>query len=89
MLTIYNCSYRFTASVIELLLYEENVPRHRVLTQFIAHTTGFTPTDATDLEEGEAPISQALFGKIASYGQITSAERLFHQNDGHGEYYSC
>ena len=82
LLTINDCSYRITASVIEVLLYEENVPRHRVLTVLVTHVTGFAPTDAKDLEEVEPFISHVLIGKIGSYGRITSAKCLFNQNNG-------
>ncbi|KAK2463898.1 hypothetical protein APHAL10511_004070 [Amanita phalloides] len=40
--------YRSTASFIEILLSGANIPRHRVLTYFIYHTTGVTITYATD-----------------------------------------
>ena len=79
-------SYRFTASVIELLLSEQSVPRHRVLTEFIEKTTGFTLTDAKDLEDKEPPLSKELMKKIRKYGPITSAGALFEQNNG--EYYT-
>ncbi|KAF8522268.1 hypothetical protein BU17DRAFT_87361 [Hysterangium stoloniferum] len=45
--------HRLTASLIELFLCFENVPRHRVFTSFVEHLTGFKITDTIELEGGE------------------------------------
>ncbi|KAF8350099.1 hypothetical protein F5887DRAFT_1059292 [Amanita rubescens] len=42
--------YRLTASLIEIFLHSEYVPRHRALTSFAECLTGFKITDAIDLE---------------------------------------
>ncbi|KAF8512031.1 hypothetical protein BU17DRAFT_11549, partial [Hysterangium stoloniferum] len=48
--------HRLTASLIELFICLENVPRHRVLTSFAERLTGFKVTDAIELEDDEPPI---------------------------------
>lgn len=73
-------SHRATASLIELLLYSENPPKHRVLTAVVKHMTGFTITDAQDLEDDEPHISSGLDLKIKTYGRLISGQRLFNQN---------
>ncbi|KAM6500713.1 hypothetical protein JOM56_003727 [Amanita muscaria] len=69
--------YRLTASLIELFLHSENVPRHRVLTSFAEHLTGFKITDAIELEADEPPISPDLDEKIKTYRSLTELGRLF------------
>jgi hypothetical protein len=73
-------SYRLTASLIELFLYSKDVPRHRVLTLFVEHLTGFKITDAVELEAAEPPISPDLLLKFESYGPLTELDRLFQQD---------
>ena len=70
-------SFRLTASLIELFLSSESVPRHRVLTEFVEGLTGFKIIDATELEDEEPFISDELYKKIRSYQPITSLDRLF------------
>ena len=53
-----------------------------MLTQFVEHTTGFTLTDAKELEEKEPPLSEELSKKTREYGPITSAGTLFERNAG-------
>ena len=77
----YKYSHRPTASIIELLLYSENVPRHRVLTAFVKHLTGFTITDAIDLEEQEGHITSDLAEKIRTYGRLGLVKRLFEESN--------
>src|SRR5271169_2819383 len=69
-----NHRYRFTASFIELLLRFEDAPRHRLLTSYVEHFTGFTITDADDLERNETPLSNALLDAIAQYGALVPAK---------------
>ncbi|KAM6495491.1 hypothetical protein JOM56_008197 [Amanita muscaria] len=69
--------YRLTASLIEIFLHSENVPRHRVLTSFANCLTGFKITDAIELEAGEPHISPDLDRKIQSYHPLTGLRRLF------------
>lgn len=69
--------YRLTASLIEIFLHSENVPRHRVLTSFANRLTGFKITDAIELEAGEPHISPDLDRKIQSYQPLTELRRLF------------
>jgi hypothetical protein len=38
--------------------------------------SGFTITDAIDLEDGERPISLDLSSKIERYGQLTAVDHL-------------
>lgn len=72
-----NYSYRLTASLIEIFLHSDNVPRHRVLTLFAEHLTGFKITNAIELEAGEPPIFPDLVDKIKSYQPLTELRRLF------------
>ena len=44
--------------------------------------TGFTITDAEDLEDEEAPISAELTGRIGTYGPLTTLQRLFGKDSG-------
>jgi len=67
----YKSSHRLTASLLELL-YSENLPRHRILTSFVRHITGFTITDATDLEAKEGPIPKELDAKIKTFRPLIS-----------------
>ncbi|KAF8309783.1 hypothetical protein F5887DRAFT_1091838 [Amanita rubescens] len=73
--------YRLTASLIELLLYSENVPRHRILTLFAEHLTGFKITDAIDLEAGEPPISPDLYRKIKTYQPLIGLDHLVKEGE--------
>jgi hypothetical protein len=68
-------SYRFTASLIELLL--ETKSSHRVLSAFVEFLTGFIITDALDLEEQEPPLSEHMLRRIKDYGTLGTADRLF------------
>ncbi|KAF8510406.1 hypothetical protein BU17DRAFT_98110 [Hysterangium stoloniferum] len=72
--------YRLTASLIELFICFENVPRHRVLTSFVKHMTGFRLTDAIELEDGEPLISPELTEKIYSYHPVCEWKHLFKGN---------
>ncbi|KAF8521967.1 hypothetical protein BU17DRAFT_64689 [Hysterangium stoloniferum] len=72
--------YRLTASLIELFICFENVPRHRVLTLFVKHMTGFRLTDAIELEDGEPLISPALTEKIYYYHPVCEWMHLFKEN---------
>jgi hypothetical protein len=76
---VYCCSHRLTASLIELLLFhdDENVPRHRIFSAFAKHLTGFTMSDANDLEDEEGPIPLDVLNKLNHYGPITDVKRLF------------
>ena len=69
-------SHRFTASFIELLLTLENAPRHRVLSALVKQTTGFSLTDAMDLEEEEDPIPPNMMERIKHYAPVGSVDRL-------------
>lgn len=71
--------HRLTAGIIELLLHSEHVPRHRVLPSFVKHLTGFTITDAVDLEEQEGPIPDDVAKKISKCGQLSLVKRLFEE----------
>lgn len=48
--------YRLTASLIEIFLHSEDVPRHRVLTSFAERLTGFKITDAIEVNKKFLPI---------------------------------
>ncbi|KAF8338350.1 hypothetical protein F5887DRAFT_1137571 [Amanita rubescens] len=76
--------YRLTASLIEIFLYSEDVPRHRVLTSFAERLTGFKITDAIELEAGEPPISPDLDKKIKKYQPLTELDRLFKEGLSNG-----
>jgi hypothetical protein len=73
-------SYRFTASLIELLLLEPNSP-HRALSAFAESLTGFTITDALDLEEPEPLLSAHTLHRIKGYGPVGTVDRLFETQD--------
>ena len=71
-------SYRFTASLIELLLFTQSTSRHRVLSAFIYALTGFRVTDTIDLEEDEPPLTNGISEHIANfYGPVGDEDRLF------------
>jgi hypothetical protein len=70
-------SYHLMASLIEIFLHSENVPRHHVLTAFAKHLTGFNITNAIKLEASEPHISPDLDGKINSYRLLTELHCLF------------
>ena len=79
-----NFSHRLTASLIELILHTENVPRHRVLSAFVQQIThGFELTDAKDLEEKEGEIPFEVKEKIRGYGRLGSIERNFDKPESH------
>jgi hypothetical protein len=61
-------SYRFTASLIELLIQTESP--HRVLSAFTEFLTGFIITDALDLEDRELPLSEHTLRRIQDYGSL-------------------
>ena len=79
-----NCySYRFTASLIELLLFTQVTSRHRVLSAFIYALTGFRVTDAIDLEEEEPPLTYGIPEHIKNYyGPVGEKDRLFGKLNG-------
>ena len=60
---------------IELLLDAENAPRHRILSSYIRSLTGFTVTDATDLEEKD-PIPDRVARKIDDCGKLVIQSRI-------------
>jgi hypothetical protein len=68
-------------SIIDLLLHLECVLRHRVLTTFVKHLTGFIITDATDLEEQEGPIPDDMAKKISTCGELSLVQCLFGEPD--------
>jgi len=72
-------SYRFTASLIELLL--ATMSPHRVLSAFAKSLTGFTITDALDLEELEPPLSEGMLNRIEAYGPVGTVDRLFERQE--------
>ncbi|KAF8521901.1 hypothetical protein BU17DRAFT_87449 [Hysterangium stoloniferum] len=76
--------HRLTASLIELFICFENVPRHRVLTFFVENLTGFKITDAIELEDDEPPISPELYTLICHYGPICDLDRLFNEKNREG-----
>ncbi|KAF8512020.1 hypothetical protein BU17DRAFT_96669 [Hysterangium stoloniferum] len=73
--------HRLTASLIELFICLENVPRHRVLTSFVEHLTGFKITDAIELEGGEPPISPELSVLISNHQPINELDRIFNEKN--------
>ncbi|KAF8510678.1 hypothetical protein BU17DRAFT_97886 [Hysterangium stoloniferum] len=73
--------HRLTASLIELFIHSENVPRHRVLTSFAEQLTGFKITDAIDLEDDEPPISPELSTSISHYRSISQLDRVFNERN--------
>jgi hypothetical protein len=77
LLIDYTCSYCLMASLIEIFLHLENVPRHCVLTTFAKRLTGFKITDTIELEAGEPHISPNLDRMINSYQPLTELRRLF------------
>ena len=74
-------SYRFTASLIELLLFTQSTSRHRVLSAFIRSLTGFRVTDASDLEEEEPPLTKDILECIENYyGPVGDEDCLFEKS---------
>ena len=83
MLILNYYSYRFTASLIELLLFTEATSPHRVLSAFIYALTGFHVTDAIDLEEEEPPLTNGIPEHIRNYyGPVGEEDRLFGKLNG-------
>ncbi|KAF8497010.1 hypothetical protein BU17DRAFT_72416 [Hysterangium stoloniferum] len=73
--------HRLTASLIELFICLENVPRHHVLTSFAERLTGFKVTDAIELEDDEPPISPELSALISHYRSIGELEHVFNEEN--------
>ena len=71
-----NTSYRFTASLIELLRHADNLPRHRILTECARRISGFTITDTLDLEAEEGEIPPVIMDKIDQLVYIGMVKRL-------------
>jgi len=80
MLILHNFSPRLTASLLELLLSSADVSRHRVLNAFAKHLTGFTLSDAIDLENKENPISDNLITEMKKYGRLSLTRQLFERS---------
>jgi hypothetical protein len=74
-------SHRLTASLIELSLRSGAGSRHRVLTAFAGRLTGFTITDAIELENEELPVSDAKDFMIEYYVPLSTMDRLFVERD--------
>ncbi|KAF8223481.1 hypothetical protein L208DRAFT_1316565, partial [Tricholoma matsutake] len=74
--------YRFTASLIELLLFDQMRSLHRVLSAFAQALTKFTITDAIDLEEAELPLTAKMRMRVWWYGSISNMDRISKQSDG-------
>ncbi|KIL64994.1 hypothetical protein M378DRAFT_105538 [Amanita muscaria Koide BX008] len=73
--------YRFTASLIELLLYTQPGSPHRILSAFARSLTQFTITDAIDLEEGEPVLTPDTVDKISTFRELNTIDRLFEGRD--------
>jgi hypothetical protein len=74
-------SYRFTASLIEVLLSTQPGSQHHVFSAFASSLTRFTITDAIDLEEGEPPLTADTVNKTELYGPVGAMDRLFQKSD--------
>jgi hypothetical protein len=72
-------SHQFTADLIELLLCAPPGSPHRILSALVHSLTGFNLTDATDLEEGEPPITTDIHDQIMHYGPIIGDKILEHR----------
>jgi len=48
-----------------------------MLAAFVERLTGFKHLDATELEDGEPPISKQLLKRIKNYQPITSLDRIY------------
>ncbi|KAF8523105.1 hypothetical protein BU17DRAFT_64002 [Hysterangium stoloniferum] len=70
-----------TASLIELFICLENVPRRRVLTSFAERLTGFKVTDTIKLEDDEPPISPELSKLILDYRPISELDHALNENN--------
>jgi len=76
-------SYRFTASLIEsIILSAQPNSRHRILSAFVHSLTGFTLTDAIDLEEREESLTTATRNQMSYYKQVAEADRFFEKSGG-------
>jgi hypothetical protein len=79
---ISNSRPRLTAGLLELLTFQEDVPRHSILTAYAKHLTGgFLLTDAADLEVLEGHIPAEIWGEISRRGPLTSLRNIFQDND--------
>lgn len=76
--------YRFTARLIELLLLTQPDSPHRLLSAFAKALTGFTITDALDLEEAEPPLTTDTLDQMNHYIPAVEVGRLFEKSDEKG-----
>lgn len=74
-------SYRPTASLIELLLYTQPNSRHRVLSAFVRRLTGFTLTDAVELEGREPALTVETMNMLEYYEPISLVHSLSKGSD--------
>ena len=74
-------SYRPTASLIELLLYTQPNSPHRVLSAFVKSLTGFTITDAVDLEEREPALTVQTTKMLEYYEPVSLVHSLSKGSD--------
>jgi hypothetical protein len=74
-------SYRPTASLIELLLYTQLNSPHRVLSAFVKSLTGFTITDAVDLEEREPALTVQTTNMLEYYEPVSLVHSLSKGSD--------
>src|SRR6266545_2979249 len=76
-------SYRFTAALIELvILSAQPNSRHCILSAFVHSLTGFTLTDAIDLEEREESLTTATCDQMRYYKQVAEVDRFFEKSGG-------
>ncbi|KAF8241170.1 hypothetical protein L208DRAFT_1464244, partial [Tricholoma matsutake] len=73
--------YRLTASLIELLLYTQSDSRHRVLSAFTRCLTGFTLTDAVELEEREPALTVETMNMFKYYEPVSLVHSLSKGSD--------
>ena len=74
-------SYRLTASLIELLLYTQSDSRHRILSAFARRLTGFTLTDAVELEEREPALTVETTDMFEYYEPVSLVHSLSKGSD--------
>lgn len=67
---------------MELLAFRKNIPHHRALTSFVKQITGFTLTDAMNLECDEPDLPDEVSSLIETYQPITMTDQLFSRQDG-------
>ena len=74
-------SYQFTASLIEVLLYMQQNSPYCILSAFVKSLTGFTITDAVNLEETEPILMIETMNMLEYYEPVSLVHSLSNESD--------